>query len=121
MNDCAPCARGKRPAFHCGACGRHIAIGSSHWLLFADESREPYGHVRGGSGGSAQRHAAEMASHLTTQDVICAHCTIDTRSLHAKYYPGCDVRWHDLHDHRMSSATHAAAVRILRAARVAAR
>ena len=64
--------------------------------------------------GECSRRIGKNASHLITESghLLCSRCLFPdcgTRRLHAKYYPGCDVDWHDMWDHNTSSATRAGA------------
>ena len=74
-----------------------------------------------GSGPAPALHCDECshrigknASHLITESghLLCSKCTFPdsgTRRLHGKFYPCCDVAWHDIFDHHTSQATRVGA------------
>jgi hypothetical protein len=45
---------------------------------------------------------------ISAHRLLCVRC-LEYRHLHGRYYPDCDVPWHDLHDHGVLFATRAAA------------
>lgn len=75
------------PAFDCVICARRIGKNRSHHLINYPD--------------------------VTADRVLCSRCMLDTRRLHARFYPACGERWHDLHDHPSGSATRAAAAQLL--------
>ncbi len=48
---------------------------------------------------SCGRRIGKRAGHNLTDDsrVVCCRCL--DRNAHARMYPGCEVSWHDMHDH----------------------
>lgn len=65
----------------CVHCGRRIGAGATHYL-------------------------APTTDPVT---VVCVRCL--ARPNHARAYPDCPHRWHDMHDHELISATRAGIAR----------
>ena len=76
------------PPFDCADCGRRIGKTRGHILIGYPET-------------------------LTVDRVVCPRCMLSTRTLHARFYPNCDVTWHDLHDHPSCSGTRAGIAHVL--------
>lgn len=77
------------PSFDCAVCGRRIGKTRGHFLLgYPDTPPSP-------------------------ERLLCVRCMNNSRRLHARYYPDCPERWHDLHDHPSCHATRAAAAKLI--------
>lgn len=47
------------------------------------------------------RVIGKTAAHNVTDDmrVLCSRCLTGGQRKHAAFFPGCEVPWHDMHDH----------------------
>ncbi len=43
-----------------------------------------------------------------SEHLVCTGCMGNSHPLHARFYPDCPERWHDLHDHHSASGSRAA-------------
>jgi hypothetical protein len=77
------------PPFDCVECRRRIGKTRTHMLIgYPDQA--------------------------STDRLLCIRCAeAPARQLHPKYYPDCEVHWHDLYDHGMAHATRAGAASLL--------
>jgi hypothetical protein len=49
--------------------------------------------------GCGERLAPTRTAMLLGTDLLCLTCT-EQQPMHGRYYPACEVQWHDLYDHQ---------------------
>ncbi len=105
------------PSLDCTVCGRTIAQRSTHYLLGkAEWYDDDVANVT-----SAREHDGDLLANVRDgswldakgfRPVLCSRC-VEARALHARFYPACSERWHDLFDHPVVFGTRAGAARVL--------